>query len=229
MWSSGSPMNQSHKDKHLWSTWKARDVKYKLERPLNFSAPAARPCSLNIFLSKIPSHHFGWTHVLLWFSYLCSWPFSSIRGCVFTFVKMGLPTLISKRAPGSWAKCLLTGLLIALPAPAPRPLPWVLSTAAGATPPNLTLSVSLLCSISLVALEQIPRPPRLYTDPPFTTSLTPYSISSSFSQPSLVTLPSLRFLNSSRHICFDAFGFSVLYLASSALDVHTTWSLSLST
>ena len=30
MWSSGSPRNQSHKDKHLWSTWKAQDVNINL-------------------------------------------------------------------------------------------------------------------------------------------------------------------------------------------------------
>lgn len=75
------------------------------------------------FLSKNPSYHFRWTHMILWFSYLCSQLFGGIRRYVFIFVEMGLHMLISERAPESWAEYLLTSLLIALRAPCPSTEP----------------------------------------------------------------------------------------------------------
>lgn len=120
------------------------------------------------FFSKIP-HHFRLTCVILWFSYLCSCPLSSIIVCIFIFGEIVLQSLIAKRAPGSWAECLLTGLLMALSASAPALLPLILNIAVRKSPskchsehvsPVLNLSNGLGTSIKVS--KTLHRPSLLY-------------------------------------------------------------------
>lgn len=107
MWSSGNPMSQSHKDKHLWSTWKTRDVKYKLEWPFHFSARAVPPCSLStFFLSNSMPLGMNPCDSVIYLSLFLS--IQQHQNVCFIFVKMVLQTLITKRAPESYIEHLLT-------------------------------------------------------------------------------------------------------------------------
>ena len=85
MWSSGSPMNQSHKDKHLWSTWKAQDVNINLSDLWTFQLAQSALVPWILFSLKLHTT----SDESVW---LCDLPisipvYSAASKCAFSFLK----------------------------------------------------------------------------------------------------------------------------------------------